>query len=95
MTSADRLDNLGRVPFPLEILLAHGLFDAVDLVLITLSVAHRTLFSLLQGCKWDYGKGDSTNSPKELTSVYGVGTTTNLFLDFSLVPWSRGGVSLA
>ena len=92
MTSADRLDNLGRVPFPLEILLAHGLFDAVDFVLITLSVAHRTLLSLLQGCKWDYGKGDSTNSPKEL---YGVGKTTNLFLDFSLVPWSRGGVSLA
>ena len=47
--STDRLGDLGCMASPLKILLSHSLLYPIHLVLISLSVSHGSLFSLLQG----------------------------------------------
>ena len=49
VAGTNRLGNLGCMASPLKILLSHSLLYPVDLVLISLPVSHRSLFSLLQG----------------------------------------------
>ena len=49
VASSDRLGNLSCVASPLKILLSHSLLYPVHLVLVSLTVSHRSLLSLLQG----------------------------------------------